>query len=85
MEKLSTRTDPNTVVFKRIPLWMTFEGLLLQHMSAKTVKCIAEASGRVKEVLPKKYLPRSTDGYRAEVHVNIYKPLIWNTDVNTLE
>ncbi|KAF5201586.1 hypothetical protein FRX31_008827 [Thalictrum thalictroides] len=65
MEKLSTPTNPNIVVLKRIPLWMTFEGLILQHMSVKTVKSIAVASGRVREVLSKKYLPRSTDGYRA--------------------
>ncbi|KAF5207558.1 hypothetical protein FRX31_002855, partial [Thalictrum thalictroides] len=85
MEKFSTPTDPDTIVFKRIPLWMTLEGLKLQHMSAKTVKGIATAAGRVRKVLPKKFLPRTAEGYRAQVRIDIYQPVVWETDVNTIE
>ncbi|KAF5185252.1 hypothetical protein FRX31_025161, partial [Thalictrum thalictroides] len=54
MEKYSPPTDPESVVFKRIPQWITFKGLLLQHFNVNTIRFIASAVGYVRQVLPKK-------------------------------
>ncbi|KAF5187366.1 sieve element occlusion b [Thalictrum thalictroides] len=85
MEKYSPPTDPESVVFKRIPQWITFKGLLLQHFNVNTIRSIASAAGYVRQVLPKKNLPKTAEGYRAQVRVDIYKPLVWGTFVNTIE
>ncbi|KAF5200163.1 hypothetical protein FRX31_010250 [Thalictrum thalictroides] len=46
---------------------------------------IATAAGRVSKVRPKKNLPRTAEGYMAQVRVDIYKHLVWGTFINTIE
>ncbi|KAF5203512.1 hypothetical protein FRX31_006901 [Thalictrum thalictroides] len=84
MEGFSTGQDYKSIQFQTLPLWISFTGLELEHYSTETVGMIATAAGRVTKVLPNGVIPRSAEGYRARVHVQVQFPLVEGTKVNTL-
>ncbi|KAF5180636.1 hypothetical protein FRX31_029776 [Thalictrum thalictroides] len=85
IEPFSTPMNPCDVVFTRIPLLIRFPNLTLEHMSAETVHLLAEDAGVVIEVLPHDgSLPRTAEGFRANIWADIHKPLLRGTYANTL-
>ncbi|KAF5193605.1 hypothetical protein FRX31_016808, partial [Thalictrum thalictroides] len=84
IEAFSTVMDAALVGFESIPLWMSFSGLELEHHSTETVRMIATAAGSVNEILPTGIIPRTAEGYRANVNANIHRPIVQGTIVNTL-
>ncbi|KAF5199203.1 hypothetical protein FRX31_011209, partial [Thalictrum thalictroides] len=85
IEAFSPPTNPHSVIFTRIPLWIRFPDLTLEHMSADSVTLIAADAGEVIDVQPQGRIPRYAEGYRAQVWANIHKPLLKGTYANTLQ
>ncbi|KAF5195632.1 hypothetical protein FRX31_014781 [Thalictrum thalictroides] len=84
MESFSTGMVAANVKFERLPLWMSFKGLELEHLQSETVRMIGSAAGDVTSVLPVGVIPRSAEGFRARVNVNVNEPLVQGYPVNTL-
>ncbi|KAF5205140.1 hypothetical protein FRX31_005272 [Thalictrum thalictroides] len=72
------------ITFERLPLWMCFCGLKLEHLQSDTVRFIGEAAGIVSNVLPVGVIPRTAEGFRVLVNVNINEPLVQGRFDNTL-
>ncbi|KAF5201888.1 hypothetical protein FRX31_008526 [Thalictrum thalictroides] len=71
MERFSPPTKPETVVLDKIPLWVNFHGLLLEHLNRTTVQRIASAVGVVGIILPEEGLPKNDEDFRANVKILI--------------
>ncbi|KAF5202828.1 hypothetical protein FRX31_007585, partial [Thalictrum thalictroides] len=84
IETYSTGMVAANITFDRLPLWLSFKGLELEHLNFETVKLIGEAAGSVTSVLPRGVIPRSAEGFRAQVQVNVNEPLVQGQFVNTL-
>ncbi|KAF5178378.1 hypothetical protein FRX31_032033, partial [Thalictrum thalictroides] len=84
IETYSTGMVAANITFDRLPLWLSFKGLELEHLNSETVKLIGEAAGSVTSVLPRGVIPRSAEGFRAQVQVNVNEPLVQGQFVNTL-
>ncbi|KAF5180008.1 hypothetical protein FRX31_030399 [Thalictrum thalictroides] len=52
MEPFSSPTNPDSVILDKIPLWICFDGLLLEHYNRITVGRVASAAGSVVSILP---------------------------------
>ncbi|KAF5176467.1 hypothetical protein FRX31_033945 [Thalictrum thalictroides] len=84
-KNLSSPTDPKSIVFNRLPLWISFRGLLLEHLSRDSIRTLAAAAGECGTVLPDKDIPDTTNGFRAHVQVPTGKPLSLGTFTNSLD
>ncbi|KAF5179352.1 hypothetical protein FRX31_031062 [Thalictrum thalictroides] len=84
METFSTEMVAANITFERLPLWMSFRGLELEHMQSDTVRLIGETAGIITNVLPIGVIPRTAEGFRALVNVNVTEPLVQGRFVNTL-
>ncbi|KAF5185765.1 hypothetical protein FRX31_024648 [Thalictrum thalictroides] len=69
-EKFSSPTDPKSIVFNQLPLWINFRGLLLEHLSRDSIRTLAAAAGECGTILPDKDIPDTADGFRAHVQAN---------------
>ncbi|KAF9591388.1 hypothetical protein IFM89_004073 [Coptis chinensis] len=76
---------PNQTRFDTTPLWITFEGLHLEHQLPLFIERIATAAGRVLQVFPADNEPRDADGFRARVEVDLNHPLRQGRLVQTVD
>ncbi|KAF5204537.1 hypothetical protein FRX31_005876 [Thalictrum thalictroides] len=65
-------------------MWISFKGLLLEHLSVNSIRVIAEDVGEVSDVLPDKDLPRDANGFRAQIWAEIDKPILKGMKVSSL-
>ncbi|KAF5199989.1 hypothetical protein FRX31_010427 [Thalictrum thalictroides] len=84
IQPFSTEMVTENVLFNTLPLWMSFKGLELEHLHANTVKMIGSAAGEVTTVMPTGIIPRTAEGFRARVNVDIHRPLVQGWPVTTL-
>ncbi|KAF5205518.1 hypothetical protein FRX31_004895, partial [Thalictrum thalictroides] len=84
IEPYTSQMNSAAVVFNRIPLWICFKGLLLEHLVKTTISMIAADAGEVIDVQPENDHPTSADDFRARIWVDINKPLLKGTFVNTI-
>ncbi|KAF5200807.1 hypothetical protein FRX31_009606 [Thalictrum thalictroides] len=76
IETYSTGMVAANITFERLPLWLSFKGLKLEHLNSDTVRLIGQAVGNVTFVLLMGVIPRSAEGFRAHVQVNVNEPLV---------
>ncbi|KAL5709303.1 hypothetical protein ACHQM5_020007 [Ranunculus cassubicifolius] len=62
---------PETVEFNSIPFWIGFRGLMLEHINPEVVSLIASSAGTFLAIRPDGYIPRSTEGYRVRIEVDV--------------
>ncbi|KAF5199757.1 hypothetical protein FRX31_010658, partial [Thalictrum thalictroides] len=84
METFSTGMVAANITFERLPLWMSFRGLELEHLHSNTVRFIGEVAGVVTNVLPVGVIPRTAERFQVLVNVNVNEPLVQGRFVNTL-
>ncbi|KAF5183665.1 reverse transcriptase [Thalictrum thalictroides] len=84
IQPFSVDTDPFVVRFNTVPVWISFQNLPFEHHNPDIVEIVAGAAGETLEVLPKKVIPRSSEGYRARIAVKVFSPLVQGTPVKTV-
>ncbi|KAF5202703.1 hypothetical protein FRX31_007710 [Thalictrum thalictroides] len=85
IQPFSNGMNASFIIFNTIPLWLSLKGLALEHLNYKTVQMIAAQAGEVDHVLPVGVIPRSAEGFRALVRVNVQLPLVQGYPCNTLQ
>ncbi|KAF5182171.1 hypothetical protein FRX31_028241 [Thalictrum thalictroides] len=85
MERFSSPTKPETVVLDKIPLWVNFYVLLLEHLNKTTVQRIASVVGVVGIILLEEGLPKNDEDFRANVKIDINQPLKSGAYVESIE
>ncbi|KAF5182825.1 hypothetical protein FRX31_027588, partial [Thalictrum thalictroides] len=78
-------TNPDSVILDKIPLWICFDGLLLEHYNRITGGRVASAAGSVVSILPEDGLPKNNDGFRAKVRVDVNRPIKKGTYAESIE
>ncbi|KAF5179853.1 hypothetical protein FRX31_030560, partial [Thalictrum thalictroides] len=85
MEPFSSPTNPDSMILDKIPLWLCFDGLLLEHYNRITVGRVASAAGSVVLILPEDGLPKNNDGFRAKVKVDVNRQIKKGTYAESIE
>ncbi|KAF5186419.1 hypothetical protein FRX31_023994 [Thalictrum thalictroides] len=76
IEPFSSPMDPDFIIFKRVPLRICFNCLLLEYLVIDTIRDITSDTGEVIKELPDRLLPRIANGFRGhdQFHCNATLP-----------